>query len=63
MNTNGFQKPKSGWLIVWEVVDADEDVVAVFKDAKKAAVYALDNGFYGVQMSLYKADWKFETKD
>ncbi len=53
-------------LILWSVIDYDGDdekVVARFKDPNKAAFYALQNRFCGVQMSLCKPEWNVETED
>ncbi len=53
-------------LILWSVIDYDGDdekVIARSKDPNKAALFALQKSFFGVQMSLCKPEWKVKTED
>ena len=65
LEENRMEAKKHGnWLILWSVVDCeDEHAVAYFKDPFKAADFALQNCFSGVQMVLYKPEWNVKTKD
>ena len=51
------------FVVVWEVVDTDDNRVACFKDPWNAASYALRNNCGGVQMSLHKPEWNTQTLD
>lgn len=56
----------SGWIILWEVVMVDDDdremVIARFKDAKNAAVFAIKR-MCTVRMALHKPEWNTGTED
>ncbi len=59
-------KRHGSYLILWGVIDCDgedEKVVAYFKNPYKAADYALENSFCGVQMTLCRPEWNVKTMD
>lgn len=51
------------FVVVWEVVDTEENHIAYFKDPWNAANYALRNCCGGVQMVLHKPEWNTKTLD
>ena len=54
------------YLVLWSVVDCDDDVqkvVGYFKDPNKAADFALGKLYAGVEMILCKPEWNVKTMD
>lgn len=63
MNAKRYGK----WLILWCVFDYDKDgnpySIARFKNPEKAAMYALEHDYGGVEMELCKPEWNESTED
>jgi len=52
----GFQKI-GRWIAVWCHVDDEDNVIARYKDARKAAEDSLRNNCCAVELRAYKIEW------